>query len=130
MFIVKGLLMPTWALIYCGLIVLSGFLSVYFNKGKASYYIPGELLSGLFTIGFFLLHFNVINKPSSILIPILMLIYVLYWELWENRHHYLFEARPNQSAEEFKVEQSFVIVFSIIFMIPILLVILKVISSY
>ncbi len=119
--------MPTWAYIYCGLIIVSGLFSVFCNRSKASYYIPGELLSVVIAISFFLIYYHVISRPTNVFIPILMIAYMVYWELWENKHQYL---SPEQSADVQEPPLSFMIVFSLVFISPLLLIILKVIGSY
>ena len=91
--------MPIWAYIYCVLIVIAGVGAIYLNRKKPWYYMPGEILSVLFSISFFLFYYEVVSRPSFMIIPVLLLVYILFWELWVNRHHYALVA---QFGEETK----------------------------
>jgi hypothetical protein len=36
----------------------------------------------------FVFYYDVLEKPDSITVVALMLLFIFYWELWENRHLY------------------------------------------
>ena len=79
--------MPFWAIVYCLLIILSGIGVVIMYKKRPIYYIPGQVLSSLCGVLMFLFYYDsLVNKPKSFLVILLMFSYILYWELWENRH--------------------------------------------
>jgi len=95
--------MPFWAIAYCLLIILSGICVVVMYKKRPTYYIPGQVLSSLFGVLMFLFYYDsFVHKPQSFLVILLMFSYILYWELWENRHLFptLVAEKKNVSEEE------------------------------
>ena len=79
--------MPFWAIVYCLLIILSGIGVVVMYKKRPKYYIPGQLLSSLLGVLMFLFYYgSFVHRPQSFLVILVMFAYILYWELWENRH--------------------------------------------
>ena len=95
--------MPFWAILYCLLIILSGIGVVVIYKKRPAYYIPGQVLSSLFGVLMFLFYYDIfVHKPQSFLIILGMFSYILYWELWENRHLFptLVAEKENSSEEE------------------------------
>ena len=95
--------MPFWAIVYCLLIILSGIGVVIMYKKRPSYYIPGQVLSSLSGVLMFLFYYgSFVHKPQSFLVILVMFAYILYWELWENRHLFptLVTEKKNASEEE------------------------------
>ena len=95
--------MPFWAIVYCLLIVLSGIGVVIMYKKRPIYYIPGQVLSSLCGVLMFLFYYgSFVHKPQSFLVILAMFFYILYWELWENRHLFptLVAEKKNSSEEE------------------------------
>ena len=95
--------MPFWAIVYCLLIILSGIGVVIMYKKRPIYYIPGQVLSSLCGVLMFLFYYDsLVHKPQSFLVILVMFFYVLYWELWENRHLFptLVDEKKNSSKEE------------------------------
>ena len=79
--------MPFWAIVYCLLIILSGIGVVIMYKKRPIYYVPGQVLSSLCGVLMFLFYYDTfVHKPQSFLVILVMFTYILYWELWENRH--------------------------------------------
>ena len=79
--------MPFWAIVYCFLIILSGIGVVIMHKKRPIYFIPGQVLSSLCGVLMFLFYYDsYVQKPQSFLLILTMFLYILYWELWENRH--------------------------------------------
>ncbi|HIL41812.1 MAG TPA: hypothetical protein EYG35_00310 [Gammaproteobacteria bacterium] len=90
--------MPFWAVLYCGMIAVSALFAIYAFSSRGPYYIPGQLLSSLFSVMMFLFYYGLfITKPESVLIIIVMFMYILYWECWENR--LLFPVIANDTEE-------------------------------
>jgi len=83
--------MPIWAYVYCSLILLAGIGTLLTYTGKPVYYVPGEILSVLISISFFLFYYDVLPKPPLFDITVLLVVYLIYWEAWENRHLYKFD---------------------------------------
>ena len=76
-----------WAIVYCLLIISSGIGVVIMYKKRPSYFIPGQVLSSLCGVLMFLFYYDsFVHKPLSFLVILAMFSYILYWELWENRH--------------------------------------------
>ena len=95
--------MPFWAIVYCLLIILSGIGVVIMYKKRPIYYIPGQVLSSLCGVLMFLFYYDTfVHKPQSFLVILVMFSYILYWELWENRHLFptLVAEKENSSEEE------------------------------
>ena len=95
--------MPFWAIVYCLLIILSGIGVVIMYKKRPIYYIPGQVLSSLCGVLMFLFYYDsFVRKPQSFLVILVMFFYILYWELWENRHLFptLVAEKKNSSKEE------------------------------
>jgi len=95
--------MPFWAIVYCLLIILSGIGVVIVYKKRPTYYIPGQVLSSLCGVLMFLFYYDsIVHKPQSFLVILVMFSYILYWELWENRHLFptLVAKKKNTSEEE------------------------------
>ena len=94
--------MPFWAIVYCLLIILSGIGVVIVYKKRPTYYIPGQVLSSLCGVLIFLFYFDsFVQKPQSFFVIMLMFSYILYWELWENRHLFpTLVAEKEKSSEE------------------------------
>ena len=94
--------MPFWAIVYCFLIILSGIGVVIMHKKRPIYFIPGQVLSSLGGVLMFLFYYDsIVNKPQSFLVILVMFSYILYWELWENRHLFpTLVAQKEKSSEE------------------------------
>ena len=95
--------MPFWAIVYCLLIILSGIGVVIMYKKRPIYYIPGQVLSSLCGVLMFLFYYDIfVHKPQLFLVVLIMFSYILYWELWENRHLFptLVAEKKNSSEEE------------------------------
>ena len=94
--------MPFWAIVYCLLIILSGIGVVIIYKKRPIYYIPGQVLSSLCGVLMFLFYYDsFVHKPQSFLVILVMFSYILYWELWENRHLFpTLVAEKEKSSEE------------------------------
>ena len=95
--------MPFWSIVYCLLIILSGIGVVIMYTNRPTYYIPGQVLSSLCGVLMFLFYYDsIVQKPQSFLVILVMFSYILYWELWENRHLFptLVAEKKNASEED------------------------------
>ena len=96
--------MPFWAIVYCLMILLSGIIVIIMNKQRPVYYVAGQALSTLLGILIFVFYYeSFFSRPQSLLIIVLMVVYIFYWELWENR--YLFPKVQSQSESSSSMEQ-------------------------
>jgi hypothetical protein len=86
--------MPVWAYIYLLVTLLGSVYSIYSIKQKSAYFAAGEILSTFSCFGLFFIYFNLINLPQMIIFSTLMFVYLLYWSVWANRHHYSFFWMP------------------------------------
>ncbi len=135
--------MPFWAIVYCLMILLSGIIVIFIHKQRPIYYIAGQILSSLLGVLIFVFYYDsFFTRPQSLVIIVLMVSYIFYWELWENR--YLFpkiqsqdeissDTEQNNAQFQFTVTKKSFIVFLIgtiaIFM-PFLYVVIRLIVSY
>jgi hypothetical protein len=134
--------MPLWAIFYCGMIVLSAFFTISVFVKRGSYYIPGQLMSSLFSVLMFLFYYGTyIQKPQSLFIVLCMFLYIIYWEVWENRVLFpvIAEDTDDLSTTNFdltqqqKVSQNMYIVmmtFVVVISLPLLYVTLSLVRSY
>lgn len=77
--------MPIWAIIYCILILCSGIGTIAVLRPMRMLYVLGEIVSVLCAISFFLFYYDLIARPQSLLLAVSLLVFPVYWELWENR---------------------------------------------
>ncbi len=135
--------MPFWAIVYCLMILLSGIIVIFIRKQRPVYYITGQILSSLLSVLIFVFYFeSFFSRPQSLVIIILMVTYIIYWELWENR--YLFpkiqtqgeissDTEQNNAQFQFTVTKKSIIVFwigTIAIFLPFLYVAIRLIVSY
>ena len=75
--------MPIWALIYTSIIFFSAAFSIvkYWSRGVV--FLVGEGMSAVFSIMIFLYYYELYPKPSSYMIVLGMILYVIYWEFIE-----------------------------------------------
>jgi len=93
--------MPIWAIGYCGLIVLSCVFALTLYKARPSYYVPGQLLSSVFSVSIFAFYYNAyLPRPESAWVVLAMIAYIFYWELWENRYLFPKVLRPGEAPSE------------------------------
>lgn len=122
--------MPLWAILYCGLILASAAGTIMISGRKSPAYIFGELLSAVFTIMFFLFYYEAIPYPSSIMIVITMLVYILHQEIWINRELYGFLKDGTVPKEEQKFLFIFTAVFFTLFLSPLIWVLVEVFKHF
>ena len=135
--------MPFWAIVYCLMILLSGIIVIFIHKQRPVYYIAGQILSSLLSVLIFIFYFeSFFSRPQSLVIIILMVTYIIYWELWENR--YLFpkiqtqgeissDTEQNNAQFQFTVTRKSFIVFligAIAISLPFLYVVIRLIIFY
>jgi len=135
--------MPFWAIVYCLMILLSGIIVIFIHKQRPTYYIAGQILSSLLGVLIFVFYYeSFFTRPQSLVIIVLMVAYIFYWELWENR--YLFpkiqsqgqissDTEQNNAEVQFTVTKKSFIVFligTIAIFLPFLYVVIRLIVSY
>jgi len=97
--------MPLWAIVYCLMILLSGIIVIFIHKQRPVYYIAGQILSSLLSVLIFVFYFeSFFTRPQSLVIIIIMVTYIFYWELWENR--YLLPKIQSQGEISLDTEQN------------------------
>ena len=76
--------------------------------------------------------------PESVWVPVALLLYVVYWECWENRHLYSWEVITGNDAEELEdwdeeeklgMLKMFIIT-SVVALAPLVYVVLAVLVGY
>jgi len=135
--------MPFWAIVYCLMILLSGIIVIFIHKQRPIYYIAGQILSSLLGVLIFVFYYeSFFTRPQSLVIIVLMVSYIFYWELWENR--YLFpkiqsqdeislDTEKNNAQFQFTVTKKSFIIFligTIAIFLPFLYVVTRLIVSY
>ena len=97
--------MPFWAIVYCLMILLSGIIVIFIHKQRPVYYIAGQILSSLLGVLIFVFYYeSFFTRPQSLVIIIIMVTYIFYWELWENR--YLLPKIQSQGEISLDTEQN------------------------
>jgi len=92
--------MPGWMIFYLLFIVIGGMFSIYYYRSRGSWFIVGESFSLLFTVMLFLYYYELYPKPDSVLVPLAMFLYILYWELIENRELVMEELKKEQITKD------------------------------
>ena len=135
--------MPFWAIVYCLIILLSGIIVIFIRKQRPVYYIAGQILSSLLSVLIFVFYFeSFFTRPQSLVIIIIMVTYIFYWELWENRYllpkiqsqgEISLDTEQNNAQFQFTVTKKSFIVFligTISIFLPFLYVVTRLIVSY
>ena len=125
-----SLQMPLWAILYSGLILASAAGTIMISGRRSPAYIFGELLSGILSIMFFLFYYQVLPYPTSIMIIITMIVYILHQELWVNRALYSFFKDDTIPKEEQKFLLIFTAVFFIVLLSPFIWVLIEVFKHF
>ena len=115
-------MMPTWSVIYLGFVLLGGLLGLYQYKDRGIYFIVGEIFSLLFTVMIFLYYYNAYPKPSSVLVPIMMFCYIIYWELIENMKIFKEELEQESIVKE---EKYTMVTIMTLFLLPFIYISIK-----
>jgi hypothetical protein len=122
--------MPLWAILYTGIILASAAGTIMISGRKSPLYILAELLSGIFAVSFFLFYYEVIAYPSTIMIVIFMIAFILFQEIWINRKLYGF-MKDNDASE---VENRFIYFFTgiifLLFLSPFIWVVIEVFKHF
>ena len=92
--------MPLWVIFYCGLIFASASGTIMISGRRDILYITLEYLSAAFAIMFFAIYYGTVPYPTSIMIPIGMLGFILFQETWVNRKLYSFLKTAKESPQE------------------------------
>ncbi len=135
--------MPFWAIVYCLIILLSGIIVIFIRKQRPVYYIAGQILSSLLSVLIFVFYFeSFFTRPQSLVIIIIMVTYIFYWELWENRYllpkiqsqgEISLDTEQNNAQFQVTLTKKIFIVFwigTIAIFLPFLYVVIRLIVSY
>ncbi len=122
--------MPLWAILYSGFLLASAAGTIMISGRKSPAYIFGELLSGILSVMFFLFLYEVIPYPSSIMILITMLVYILHQELWINRELYGFLKDDSIPKGEQKFLLIFTAILFLLFLSPFIWVLIEVFKHF
>ena len=117
--------MPFWAIFYCGFIFANGILTVIISQNKNPFYIISQLLSTAFAISFFFIYYEVVDKPENTIL-VLMILFILFQEIWVNRELYnrlVFEQIP---ASERDITLIFIAIMLLIFLLPFFYIVIKI----
>jgi len=125
-----SLQMPLWAILYSGFILASAVGTIMISGRRAPAYIVGELLSGILSVMFFLFYYRVLPYPSSIMIVITMLIYILHQEIWVNRALYGFLKDDTIPKEEQKILLVFTAISFVALLSPFIWVLIEVFKHF
>ena len=107
--------MPSWAIVYLLFVVIGGLLGLYYYRYRGMYFIFGEAFSLIFTVMIFLYYYDAYPKPNSILVPIMMFLYIIYWELIENMQIFKEELEKEPISKE---EKYIMITITTLFLLP------------
>ncbi len=107
--------MPTWAIIYLSFILIGGIVGLFQYRKRGIYFFVGETFSLLFTAMIFFYYYDAYPKPSSVLIPIMMFCYIIYWELVENMKIF----REELEKEAISKEEKYIMITTMtLFLLP------------
>ncbi len=122
--------MPLWAILYCGIIFASASGTIMMRQNRDMIYITAEYLSAAFSIMFFAIYYGAVPYPDTIMIPLGMLGFVLFQEVWINRNMYGFLKDKSIPKEEQKFLLIFTAIFFLIFLSPFIWVANEVFKHY
>jgi hypothetical protein len=122
--------MPLWAILYTGLLLASAAGTIMISRSKSPLYIVAELLSGIFAVSFFLFYYEVVAYPSTIMIVVMMLAFILFQEIWVNRKLYGFIKDDQASKEENRIVLFFTAVIFLLFLSPFIWVVIEVFKHF
>ncbi len=80
--------MPLWAVMYIFSLLISALFTIYISKNRSALYIVSEILSALFASVFFFIYYEQLPYPDTLFIPLAMLLFILFQEIWVNRELY------------------------------------------
>ncbi len=80
--------MPLWAVFYVTSLILGAVFTIYISQRRSPVYIAGQMASGLFASAFMLIYYDQIPYPRTVTTPLLMLLFILFQEIWVNRELY------------------------------------------
>jgi len=92
--------MPVFMFLYLLFVIVGGIFAMYYYRNRGSWFLVGESFSLLFTLMLFLYHYELYPKPDSVLVPVGMFFYILYWELVENKELIVEELKKEQMSKE------------------------------
>jgi len=75
--------MPVWTLIYTSIVLFSAIFSMAKYRSRGVVFLIGESISATFFMMIFLYYYNLYPKPSSYMVIIGMILFVIYWEFVE-----------------------------------------------
>ena len=81
--------MPIWAQIYLAVLTLSSLYSIKIFRAIAWFWL-GEGLALAFVYAFFLFSSEQVMLPESFIYPLLMAVYIFYWEHWVYKNFFAF----------------------------------------
>ncbi len=119
--------MPLWAKIYVGFILIGGVAGLFYYKNKGVYFIVGEFFSLLFTIMIFLYYYRLYPRPDSLVIPIIMFCYIIYWEVVENMKFFKEDLEIEPLSQ---IEQKIMIFVMTTFLLPFIYISIKLFGEY
>jgi len=122
--------LPWWALLYCIILLINGAGTLYIAGKSSPFYILGEMFSTLFAITFFLFYYEVLPRPASVWIPLGMLGWILFQEIWVNRHLYDMISVEGLPEEQRRQMLIFIPIIFILFLAPFVWVVLQLFKSY
>ena|GEM_PF-6329401 len=122
--------MPFWAVIYVFSLILSAVFTIYISRNKSLLYMISQILSGIFAAAFFFIYYNVVPYPPSIATPMLMLIFIIFQEVWVNKELYDMVSLRHFPKKLHKTMLVVVPLSAIIFIAPVIWIISQVFKHY
>jgi len=122
--------LPFWAVMYVFSLIFSAVFTIYISRNKSQLYMISQILSGVFTAAFFFIYYNIIPYPPSIATPILMLIFIIFQEIWVNKDLYDMVSLRHFPKKLHKTMLIVVPLSAIIFIAPVIWIISQVFKHY
>ena len=117
--------LPLWAILYCGLIFANGIVTVIISNNKNITYMLSQLLSSAFMISFFFIYYGAVRGASDNVLYILMVIFILYQEIWVNKELYKQLFIEQVPMNERNAVISFLGIIMTIFLTPMIFIIIN-----
>ena len=122
--------MPFWAVMYVFSVILSAVFTIYISPNKSLLYMVSQLLSGIFTAAFFFIYYGIVPYPPSVLTPFLMLMFIIFQEIWVNKDLYDMVSLRHFPKKLHKTMLIAVPLSVIVFIAPVIWIISQVFKHY
>ena len=119
--------LPLWAILYCGMIFANGIITIKMSNNKTITYMLSQLLSTAFMITFFFIYYGAIAGADDKTIYIIMVLFILFQEVWVNKELYKRLITEQIPANERAIVITVLGIIMTIFLLPMISIVISLI---